>query len=100
MQLDESNYDIPEDEDLKDFRDVDNYLYRSMYGCAIEYEDYYIVCGISFYERLSFLSNAFFVTVFTFVMIWLVIKWICLVINQRCETAMILRSFVFSMMEL
>ena len=84
--------DFPEDKDSEDFRDIDNYLYRSLYGCAIEYEDYYIVCGISFYERLSFLSNAFFVTVFTFVMIWLVIKWICLVINQRCETAKTMRN--------
>lgn len=82
----------PKDEEFWEFSDYDNYLYRSLYGCAIEYEDYYIVCGISFYERLSFLSNAFFITVFTYVLIWLVIKWICLVMNQRCETAKTMRN--------
>ena len=82
----------PKDADLWGFFDFDDYLYRSIYGCVIEYEDYYIICGISFYERLSFLSNAFFVTVILFILIWLIIRWISLVMDYRSETVKSMRN--------
>ena len=34
--------------------DIGNYLFGSLYGCIIEHEDYYIICGISFAERFVF----------------------------------------------
>ncbi|MCR5486814.1 MAG: mechanosensitive ion channel family protein [Lachnospiraceae bacterium] len=82
----------PKDEDNWQFPDIDEYLYRSLYGCIIEYEDYYIICGISFYERLSFLFNAFFVTVILFILIWLIIRWISLVMDSRSETVKTMRN--------
>ncbi len=82
----------PKDEDLWSFIDFDDYLYKSLYGCIMEYEDYYIICGISFYERLSFLSNAFFVTLILFILIWLIIRWVGLVMDMRCETVKSLRN--------
>ena len=72
--------------------DVDSYMGHSMYGCIMEYEDYYIICGISFYEMLSFLASAFLVTLVLYLLIWLLIKWICLVFDGRCETTASLRS--------
>ena len=86
----------PKDEEFWDIFDFDDYLYRSLYGCVIEYEDYYIICGISFYERLSFLTTAIFITVILFILIWLIIRWISLVMDSRSETARSMRNKIIA----
>ena len=81
-----------DDDEINDILEFDDYMYKSLYGCIMEYEDYYIICGISFYERISFLSNAVIVTVISFILIWLVIRWICLVLDSRSESARSMRN--------
>ena len=83
---------VPPEEDFASFFEFDDYMSKSLYGCIMEYGDYYIICGISLYERLSFLANAAIVTVILFILIWLIIKWICLVLDRRCETPRSMRN--------
>ena len=82
----------PKDERFWRLPDINDYLFRSLYGCVMEYDDYYIICGISYYERLSFLSTAFLVTVILFILIWIIIKWIGFVMEARSETAKSMRA--------
>jgi len=92
----EANFNIfenvPPEEDIASFFEFNDYMNNSLYGCIMEYEDYYIICGISIYERLSFLANAVIVTVILFILIWLIIKWICLVLDRRCESSRSMRN--------
>ena len=85
-------------DDLERWRpyDIVDYFYRSLYGCIIEYDDYYIICGISLAERLSFIANAFFGTLILFVLIWLLIRWIGMVMDGRTETAVSMRNKLIS----
>ncbi|MCR5789163.1 MAG: hypothetical protein K6G83_04670 [Lachnospiraceae bacterium] len=82
--------------DISSFADFDAYMSQSLYGCLIEYEDYYIICGISLYELLSFFSSAIIATVILFLLIWLLIRWISLILDERCETARSLRNKLVS----
>ncbi|MCR5404080.1 MAG: mechanosensitive ion channel family protein [Butyrivibrio sp.] len=82
--------------DEESFDAFDAYMSQSLYGCILEYEDYYIICGVSLYERISFLINAAITTAILFIMIWLLVKWVSLVMNGRCESARSLRTKLFS----
>ena len=82
--------------DIGSFAEFDAYMSQSLYGCLIEYEDYYIICGISIYELASFLSSALISTVILFLLIWLIIRWIGLVLDRRCETTRSLRNKLVS----
>jgi small conductance mechanosensitive channel len=96
VQIGIFEYRFPEGQDVESILSLDEYMRKSMYGCMMEYEDYYIICGISAYERAGYLVNAFIVTLILFILIWLIIRWISLVINRRCETARSLRIKLIS----
>lgn len=82
----------PKNERLWELPDISDYLFRSVYGCAMEYDDYYIICGISLYERISFLGIAFLTTVIVFILIWIIVRWICFVIDARSENEKSMRA--------
>ena len=91
VQIGIFEYIPPEDRNMESILSLDEYMRKSVYGCLMEYEDHYIICGISAYERAGYLVNAFIVTLILFILIWLIIRWISLVISRRCETARSLR---------
>ena len=91
VQIGVFDYHFPEGQDENSIFSIDDYMSKSMYGCIMEYADHYIICGISAYERAGYLINAFTVTLILFILIWLVIRWISLVLDSRCETAKSLR---------
>ena len=96
VQIGLFEYHFPEGQDTESIIALDDYMRKSVYGCMMEYEDHYIICGISAYERAGYLINAFIVTLILFILIWLVIRWISLVISRRCETKKTLRIKLIS----
>ena len=72
-------------------------LKLSMVGVAIEYGDTYIVCGIPMTEiLLDVIINALVFSISFLTIMWLFIKWICLVTDTRRETVKSFRTKLIS----
>ena len=70
---------------------------QSIYGAALEYGDYYIVCGIPAMEYASsVLVHALLVSCIYLILMWLFVRWICLVMNTRRETFKAMRNKLVS----
>ena len=74
-----------------------SYLDLALVCSVIDYNDTYIICGIPMTELLSYIfGNALLFSVFYLVMMWLLVKWICLVMNFKRDTAKTLRPRLIS----
>ena len=74
---------------------------QGMYGGILAYGDYYILCGISATEfALNVFANALLFTLIYVVMMWLFVKWICLVMNTHQVPFKTFRNKLFSYMVL
>ncbi len=70
---------------------------RGAYGGVLAYDDYYIVCGIHAGEFIfDVFVNAFGVTFIYLILMWLFVKWICLVMDTHKEPTDTIRSKLFS----
>ena len=66
---------------------------QSIYGASLAYVDYYIVCGIPTGEFVSsVIGHALIVSCIYLILMWLFVRWICLVINIRRETFKSMRN--------
>ncbi|MBR2696983.1 MAG: mechanosensitive ion channel [Clostridia bacterium] len=82
---------------IKTGEDFLSFLRMTLFGCVIDYEDTYIVCGVPLMEMLSYvLENALVVSLFYLVLMGLFVKWIGLVMDCRRETARTLRAKMLS----
>lgn len=82
---------------VKTGEDFLSFLRMTLFGCVIDYEDTYIVCGIPLMEMLSYvMENAVVVSLFYLVLMGLFVKWIGLVMDCRRETARTLRAKMLS----
>ena len=72
-------------------------LELGVFGSVIDYKDTYIVCGVPLGEMASYIAlNAGMFLVFFVVLMWLLTKWICLVLAAHQETPASLRAKLFS----
>ena len=72
-------------------------LKLTMMGVAIDYGDTYIICGVPLTEiLLDVLINVLVFSLTFLMMMWLFIKWICLVTDTRRETIKSFRSKLIS----
>ena len=72
-------------------------IFRGVYGGVLAYNDYYILCGISANEFiLSVWANASLVTLIFMVLMWLFVRWICLVMDTHKEQFKSMRNKLFS----
>lgn len=79
------------------FSNLLEYFRLSVIGSVIEYRDTYIVCGIPMMEQLTYIiENALFFCFCYVMLLWLLIKWICLAMDSRRESAKTLRLKLFS----
>ena len=70
---------------------------QSIYGAALAYGDYYIVCGIPTTEFVSgVIVLALLVSCVYMILMWLFVRWICLVMNTRRETFKSMRNKLLS----
>ena len=68
-------------------------LSQSMFGSAISYGDYYIVCGVPAIEYItSVIFNALLITAIYMAAMWFFVHWICLEMEARRETAKSMRN--------
>ena len=68
------------------------YMNMTIYGCVIDNGDTYILCGVPLTEMLSYvLGNALVFSLLFLILMWLLVKWICLEMDSRRETAGTLR---------
>lgn len=76
---------------------LSEYCRMALYGCFIDNGDTYIVCGIPVAELYScVLANALIFSVVFLILMWLFVKWICLVMDSGRETAKSLRPKLIS----
>ena len=72
-------------------------IINGIYGGALAYDDYYILCGISAREFiLSVWASASLVTLIFVVLMWLFVRWICLVMDTHKEPLKTMRNKLFS----
>lgn len=72
-------------------------LEKGLFGSAIDYGNTYIVCGVPLSELASYIAlHAVTFLVFFVALMWLLIRWLCLVMDAREETAASLRPKLFS----
>lgn len=84
-------------QNLKNRKDIITYFRMSLFGCVIDNGDTYIVCGVPVTEMLEYIfENAIDLSVFFLILMWLLVKWICLVMDGRRETAKTLRLKLIS----
>ena len=82
---------------IQSFETLSEYCSMALYGCFIDNGDTYIVCGVPVAELFSYvLTNALVFSVFFLILIWLFVKWICLVMDSGRETARSLRPKLIS----
>ena len=66
---------------------------EAVFGSAISYGDYYIICGVPAMEFVTgVFLNALLIAAIYMVAMWLFVHWICLVMNTRRETARSMRN--------
>ena len=66
---------------------------KGIFGCALSYGDYFIVCGTPLREFIeSVMLNALLITVIYMVATWLFVHWICLEMGARRESAKSMRN--------
>ena len=76
-----------------DFDNLVRSVQQSIYGASLAYGDYYIVCGIPTGEFVSsVIGHALIVSCIYLILMWLFVRWICLVINIRRETFKSMRN--------
>ena len=82
---------------VETFSEASAYLRMSLFGCVIDNQDTYIICGIPLTEMMSYvLGNALIFSAFFLILFWLLVKWICLEMDSRRETVKMLRLKLFS----
>ena len=82
---------------LKPMERVARFFEQGMYGGILSYDDYYILCGIPIMEYASSVTiNALLVSLIYLVLMGLFVRWICLVMSIRRETARSMRNKLFS----
>ena len=66
---------------------------QAIFGSAISYGDFYIVCGVPAIEFItSVILNALLITAIYLVAMWFFVHWICLEMDARRETAKSMRN--------
>ena len=66
---------------------------KGIFGSAISYGDYFIVCGVPLLEFIeSVLLNTLLITAIYMVAMWLFVHWICLEMGARRESARSMRN--------
>ena len=66
---------------------------KGIFGSALSYGDYYIVCGVPLREFVeSVMINTLLITAIFMVAMWLFVHWICLEMDARRETAKSMRN--------
>lgn len=74
-----------------------SYFQMELFGCVIDNNDTYIICGIPLMEIISYVfGNALIFSAFFLVLMWLLVKWVCLVMDSRRETMKMLRLKLIS----
>ena len=77
--------------------DIVNYYRMMLYGCVLDYRDTYIICGIPLSEQISYIfTNALIFSICFLIIMWLLVKWICLVVATGRETPKSLSSRLVS----
>ena len=70
---------------------------QAIYGAPLAYGDYYIVCGIPIGEYVSsVIVHALLISCIYIILMWLFVRWICMVINTRRETFKSMRNKLVS----
>lgn len=84
-------------ENTRNAESVAEYFRMSLIGCVLDYDDTYIACGVPMAEMLSYvMESALVFSVAFLILMWLLIKWIILVIESRRETARSMRLKLIS----
>ena len=66
---------------------------KGVFGSALSYGDYYIVCGVPLSEFIeSVVVNTLLITAIYMVAMWLFVHWICLEMGARRESAKSMRT--------
>ena len=66
---------------------------KGIFGSALSYGDYYIVCGVPLREFIeSVMVNALLITAIYAMAMWLFVHWICLEMGARRESAKSMRN--------
>lgn len=82
---------------ITQFQKTGELLELGVFGSVVEYEDTYIVCGVPLGELASYVAlNTGTFLVFFVVLMWLLTKWICLVLAAHQETPASLRAKLIS----
>ncbi len=80
------------DRKVNNLDDFINYFRMALYGCVLDYKDTYIICGIPLSEQIAYIfSNAILFSICFLIIMWLLVKWICLEYSSRKETPKSLR---------
>ena len=84
-------------QNVKSADDLITYVNMTLFGCVIDNGDTYILCGVPLTEMFSYvLGNALIFCLFFLILMWLFVRWICLVTDSRRETARSFRPKLFS----
>ena len=71
---------------------LNNWLNGITVGYSVAYNDTYIIFGVGYAEMFSFMVKGFVITLIAFIAIWVLIRYISMLISRHEKTGRVIRS--------